>query len=101
MAIKTVENAIIDHAFEQGWITPSPPDGRTGKYVAVIGSGPAGLAAAAQLNKVLTRRQTRVNKVRIHLREQNKQTNPNPNPNPNPATQLNKVLTTTRCHTFT
>ena len=54
VAIKTVENAIIDHAFEQGWITPSPPDGRTGKYVAVIGSGPAGLAAAAQLNKVLT-----------------------------------------------
>ncbi|XP_041354050.1 putative glutamate synthase [NADPH] [Gigantopelta aegis] len=52
VTIKAVENAIIDYAFEHGWITASPPDRRTGKHIAVIGSGPAGLAAAAQLNKV-------------------------------------------------
>lgn len=49
--IKSVECAIIDHGFEQGWIKPNPPTHRTGKTVAVIGSGPAGLAAADQLNK--------------------------------------------------
>lgn len=49
--IKSVECAIIDHGFEQGWIKPTPPAHRTGKTVAVIGSGPAGLAAADQLNK--------------------------------------------------
>lgn len=49
--IKSVECAIIDHAFEQGWIKPNPPSVRTGKTVAVIGSGPSGLAAADQLNK--------------------------------------------------
>lgn len=49
--IKSVECAIIDHGFEQGWIKPNPPSFRTGKTVAVIGSGPAGLAAADQLNK--------------------------------------------------
>lgn len=49
--IKSVECAIIDHGFEQGWIKPNPPHTRTGKSVAVIGSGPAGLAAADQLNK--------------------------------------------------
>lgn len=49
--IKSVECAIIDHGFEQGWIKPQPPHHRTGKTVAVIGSGPAGLAAADQLNK--------------------------------------------------
>ena len=49
--IKSVECAIIDHGFEQGWIKPNPPSHRTGKTVAVIGSGPAGLAAADQLNK--------------------------------------------------
>lgn len=52
VTIKNIECAIIDHAFEQGWIQPQPPLCRTGKKVAVIGSGPAGLAAAAQLNKV-------------------------------------------------
>ena len=51
VTIKNIENAIIDHAFEQGWMKPRPPAFRTGKIVAVIGSGPAGLAAAAQLNK--------------------------------------------------
>ena len=51
VAIKTMEVAIIDHAFAQGWMTPRPPAVRTGKRVAVIGSGPAGLAAADQLNK--------------------------------------------------
>jgi glutamate synthase (NADPH/NADH) small chain len=51
VTIKTIENAIIDRAFEEGWVVAEPPDIRTGKKVAVIGSGPAGLACAAQLNK--------------------------------------------------
>ncbi|HCP12275.1 MAG TPA: glutamate synthase, partial [Planctomycetaceae bacterium] len=51
VAIKTIECAIIDHAFEMGWVIPEPPQQRTGKKVAVVGSGPPGLAAAAQLNK--------------------------------------------------
>jgi glutamate synthase (NADPH) small chain len=51
VTIKNIECAIIDHAFENGWIKPEPPEQRTGKRVAVVGSGPAGLAAAAQLNK--------------------------------------------------
>ena len=49
--IKSIECAIIDHGFEQGWIVPNPPTHRTGKKVAIIGSGPAGLAAADQLNR--------------------------------------------------
>jgi glutamate synthase (NADPH/NADH) small chain len=49
VTIKAVELAIIDRAFEEGWIAPEPPAVRTGKTVAVIGSGPAGLAAAQQL----------------------------------------------------
>lgn len=49
--IKSVECAIIDHGFEQGWIKANPPQHRTGKTVAIIGSGPAGLAAADQLNR--------------------------------------------------
>lgn len=51
VTIKLIEWNIIDHAFKNGWMTPKPPATRTGKKVAVIGSGPAGLAAAAQLNK--------------------------------------------------
>ncbi|MBX9600747.1 MAG: glutamate synthase subunit beta [Bryobacteraceae bacterium] len=51
VAIKAVEQNIIDHAFRQGWIVPEPPQRRTGKRVAIIGSGPAGLAAAQQLNR--------------------------------------------------
>jgi glutamate synthase (NADPH) small chain len=51
VTIKNIENAIIDKAFEEGWVTASPPTTRTGKSVAIIGSGPAGLAAADQLNK--------------------------------------------------
>ncbi len=51
VTIKLIEQNIIEHAFEQGWIHPQPPSRRTGKKVAVVGSGPAGLAAAAQLNK--------------------------------------------------
>ncbi|XP_014678150.1 PREDICTED: putative glutamate synthase [NADPH], partial [Priapulus caudatus] len=51
VTIKQIECAIIDHAFEQGWIKPQPPKHRTGRTVAVVGGGPAGLAAAAQLNK--------------------------------------------------
>jgi glutamate synthase (NADPH/NADH) small chain len=49
VTIKVIERTIIDHAFEQGWIRPEPPQTRSGKRVAVIGSGPAGLAAAQQL----------------------------------------------------
>ncbi len=52
VAIKSIEKAIIDRGFEEGWVTPRPPLRRTGKQVAVVGSGPAGLAAAAQLNSV-------------------------------------------------
>jgi len=51
VAIKTIECAIVDRGFEMGWIKPEPPARRTGKRVAVVGSGPAGLAAAAQLNR--------------------------------------------------
>jgi glutamate synthase (NADPH/NADH) small chain len=51
VTIKLVEQNIIDHAFKEGWVKPEPPEVRTGKKVAVVGSGPAGLAAAAQLNK--------------------------------------------------
>jgi glutamate synthase (NADPH/NADH) small chain len=51
VTIKTIEAEIIDRGFEQGWVLPQPPANRTGKKVVVIGSGPAGLAAAAQLNK--------------------------------------------------
>ncbi|CAI5757462.1 unnamed protein product [Candida verbasci] len=49
--IKSVECAIIDYGFEQGWIKPEPPKHRTGRSVAIIGSGPAGLSCADQLNK--------------------------------------------------
>jgi glutamate synthase (NADPH) small chain len=51
VTIKNIELSIIEHAFQQGWIKPEPPEKRTGKKVAVVGSGPAGLACAAQLNK--------------------------------------------------
>jgi glutamate synthase (NADPH) small chain len=52
VTIKNIENAIVDKGFAENWISAKPPEHRTGKKVAVIGSGPAGLAAAAQLNKV-------------------------------------------------
>jgi len=51
VTIKQVELGIIDHAFDEGWVVPDAPAARTGKKVAVIGSGPAGLAAAEQLNR--------------------------------------------------
>jgi glutamate synthase (NADPH) small chain len=51
VTIKAVELSIVDHAFAHGWIRPEPPAARTGKTVAVIGSGPAGLAAAQQLTR--------------------------------------------------
>jgi glutamate synthase (NADPH/NADH) small chain len=51
VTIKVIEKTIIEHAFREGWIRPEPPLVRTGKRVAVIGSGPAGLAAAQQLNR--------------------------------------------------
>src|SRR5438093_12248945 len=49
VGIKSVERAIIDKAFEEGWVKPQPPQHQTGKKVAVVGSGPAGLACAQQL----------------------------------------------------
>ncbi len=51
VTIKNIEMAIIDRGFEEGWVKPNPPAQRTGKRIAVVGSGPAGLAAADQLNK--------------------------------------------------
>lgn len=51
VTIKNIEKSIIEKAFENGYIIPNPPETRTGKSVAIVGSGPAGLAAADQLNK--------------------------------------------------
>jgi glutamate synthase (NADPH/NADH) small chain len=51
VTIKSIECAIVDKGFEEGWVVPEPPLERTSKKVAVVGSGPAGLAAAAQLNR--------------------------------------------------
>jgi len=51
VTIKNIENAIIDRGFAEGWVSPHVPPARTGKRVAIVGSGPAGLAAADQLNK--------------------------------------------------
>ena len=51
VAIKSIEQAIIDKGFEEGWVVPNPPDKRTDKKIAIVGSGPAGLSAADQLNK--------------------------------------------------
>ena len=52
VGIKSIEHAIIDKGWEMGWVTPQPPKRRTGKRVAVVGSGPAGMAAAQQLARV-------------------------------------------------
>ena len=49
VGIKSIEHAIIDRAWEEGWVLPQPPRHKTGKKVAIVGSGPAGLAAAQQL----------------------------------------------------
>lgn len=51
VTIKQIEEHIIEYGFEKGWIEPEPPSVRTGKHVAVVGSGPAGLASAQQLNR--------------------------------------------------
>jgi len=51
VTIKTNECTIIDRGFKEGWIKPHPPENRTGKKIAIVGSGPAGLACAAELNK--------------------------------------------------
>jgi glutamate synthase (NADPH/NADH) small chain len=51
VTIKNIENEIIDRGWDEGWVLPEPPATRTGKKVAVIGSGPAGLTAAQQLNR--------------------------------------------------
>ena len=52
MGIKSIEHAIVDKGWEMGWIVPQPPKVKTGKKIAIIGSGPAGLAAAQQLARV-------------------------------------------------
>jgi glutamate synthase (NADPH/NADH) small chain len=49
VTIKTIECAIVDRAFQEGWLQPEPPEHKTGKKVAIVGSGPAGLACAQQL----------------------------------------------------
>ena len=49
VGIKSIEHAIIDKAWENGWVVPQPPAHKTGKKVAIVGSGPAGMAAAQQL----------------------------------------------------
>ncbi|WP_420239753.1 glutamate synthase subunit beta [Telmatobacter bradus] len=51
VSIKLIEKSIIEHAWENGWIKPEPPEHSTGKRVAVVGSGPSGLAAAQQLRR--------------------------------------------------
>lgn len=51
VTIENIEKMIVEHAFDAGWVVPEPPEERTGKTVAVIGSGPSGLAAADQLNR--------------------------------------------------
>jgi glutamate synthase (NADPH/NADH) small chain len=51
VTIKQIEKTVVERAFEEGWIVPEPPPLRTGKRVAVVGSGPAGLAAAQQINR--------------------------------------------------
>jgi glutamate synthase (NADPH/NADH) small chain len=51
VTIKRIERAIIERAWAEGWVTPQPPETRTGKRVAIVGSGPAGLTAADQLNR--------------------------------------------------
>ena len=51
VTIEQIELAIAERAFEEGWVAPEPPDRRTGKKVAVVGSGPAGLAVAEELNR--------------------------------------------------
>jgi glutamate synthase (NADPH/NADH) small chain len=51
VTIKQIENAIINRAFDEGWVRPAPPDFETGRRIAVVGSGPAGLAAAQQLRR--------------------------------------------------
>ncbi|SVB74650.1 uncharacterized protein METZ01_LOCUS227504, partial [marine metagenome] len=50
VTIEYIEKAIADRGWDEGWITPHPPTWRSGKSVAIVGSGPAGMAAAAQLN---------------------------------------------------
>ena len=52
VGIKSIEHAIIDRAWSEGWVTPQVPKTKTGKKIAVVGSGPAGLAAAQQLARV-------------------------------------------------
>src|SRR5256886_6495868 len=51
VTIEQIELGIINRAFAEGWVVPEPPEQRTGRFVAVVGSGPAGLAVAAELNK--------------------------------------------------
>src|SRR5258705_6122857 len=53
VTIKSIECAIVDRGFAEGWIVPEPPAFRTGKQVGIVGSGPAGLACAAELNKLV------------------------------------------------
>ena len=67
VGIKSIEHAIIDKAWEEGWVAPQPPARKTGKKVAVVGSGPAGLACAQQLARA-GHDVTRVREERPHRR---------------------------------
>src|SRR6185437_8268432 len=51
VTIEQIEMAIAERAFEEGWVVPEPPPRRSGKTIAVVGAGPAGLAVAAELNR--------------------------------------------------
>jgi glutamate synthase (NADPH/NADH) small chain len=51
VTIKTIEAAVADRGFQEGWVVPNPPENNTGKRIAIVGSGPAGLAAAQQLGR--------------------------------------------------
>ena len=87
VTIKSIEVTIIDRAFDEGWVTPRAADARTGKRVAVVGSGPAGLAAADQLNhaghlgdRLRARRPHRRSAAIRHSRVQDGEAVPRPPP---------------------
>src|SRR3569833_193062 len=52
VSIRTIEQSIVDRAFAEGWVSPKPPRRETGRLIAIVGSGPAGLAAAQQLRRL-------------------------------------------------
>ena len=69
VTIKQIELAIVDRAWDEGWIVPQPPRERTGRSVAVVGSGPSGLAAAQELNRAGHRVTGLVRSLRVPVRQ--------------------------------